>query len=172
MVVAEGRRLARRSGPFLTAHFPMIEIRPLHGSHARSWRDARRGWTPFNLFPHLFPSPSLFPPPLSPFPPPNHTPTPTPSSARKKLTDDADTTGPTEAASQAAEEKRARGEQTAENTRYGESISEHGFGGETTTTNNGEGAGAGGLSEEEQQDENARRVRSQQGYGSGSGVGA
>lgn len=36
-----------------------------------------------------------------------------------------------EAKTQAAKEKRARGEKTAENIRYGEAISEHGFGGET-----------------------------------------
>ncbi|MCJ1352230.1 MAG: hypothetical protein MMC33_002214 [Icmadophila ericetorum] len=39
--------------------------------------------------------------------------------------------------SQAQQENAERGEKTAENIRYGESISEHGFGGETTT-NSGE----------------------------------
>lgn len=36
-----------------------------------------------------------------------------------------------EAKTQASKEARARGEKTAENIRYGEAISEHGFGGET-----------------------------------------
>ena len=39
--------------------------------------------------------------------------------------------------SQMQQERTERGEKTAENIRYGESISEHGFGGETTT-NSGE----------------------------------
>ena len=34
--------------------------------------------------------------------------------------------------SQLSQEKNERGEKTAENIRYGESLSEHGFGGETT----------------------------------------
>lgn len=43
-----------------------------------------------------------------------------------------DTPGATEAEAQQAREERARGEKTAENVRYGEAISEHGMGGETT----------------------------------------
>lgn len=39
--------------------------------------------------------------------------------------------------SQMQQKSTERGEKTAENVRYGESISEHGFGGETTT-NSGE----------------------------------
>lgn len=42
-----------------------------------------------------------------------------------------DSKGPTDADTQQAEDKRARGELTAENIRYGEAISEHGMGGET-----------------------------------------
>ncbi|TVY57328.1 hypothetical protein LCER1_G001769 [Lachnellula cervina] len=38
---------------------------------------------------------------------------------------------PNEADQQAQKQKRERGEKTAENVRYGEAISEHGFGGET-----------------------------------------
>ena len=41
-------------------------------------------------------------------------------------------TQPDAVPSQAQQEKGERGEKTAENIRYGEAISEHGFGGETT----------------------------------------
>jgi hypothetical protein len=58
-------------------------------------------------------------------------------------------------------DKRARGEKTAENIRYGEAISEHGFGGETTR-NSGSADNEEGL----------KQTRREQGYGPGSGVGA
>ena len=38
---------------------------------------------------------------------------------------------------QGQDEKKARGERTAENIRYGESISKHGFGGETVGNSGG-----------------------------------
>ena len=76
---------------------------------------------------------------------------------------------PTEATQQAAAQKQARGEQTAENRRYGEAISEHGFGGETTT-NSGD-VGVGSRDGEELRDTGEQRRK--QGYGEeGSGVGA
>jgi len=70
---------------------------------------------------------------------------------------------PNEADQQAAKEKKERGEKTAENVRYGEAISEHGFGGETVGNDGGVGRGM-----EEGTKEQARGV---QGYGEGSGVG-
>ena len=42
---------------------------------------------------------------------------------------------------QAAQQQKERGEQTAENVRYGEALSEHGFGGETTTNSGQSGQG-------------------------------
>ncbi|KAK2627544.1 hypothetical protein QTJ16_003510 [Diplocarpon rosae] len=67
----------------------------------------------------------------------------------------------TEAEVQQATEKRERGEKTAEKIRYGEAISEHGFGGETVGNSGEAGAGEAPL-------EQSRR---EQGYGGGSGVG-
>lgn len=66
---------------------------------------------------------------------------------------------------------KERGETTAENIRYGEAISEHGFGGETVgnsgEADNQEGGGGsyGRVGETE-------KMRREQGYGGGSGVGA
>jgi hypothetical protein len=69
-------------------------------------------------------------------------------------------------------DKTARGEQTAENIRFGESISEHGFGGETGPKHGGAGLGTQetkGGDEDRAEDDAARTA---QGYGEGSGVGA
>lgn len=63
---------------------------------------------------------------------------------------------------QTAEEKKERGEKTAENIRYGEAISEHGFGGETV-------GNSGGVESHEESPEDSR---TQQGYGQGNDVGA
>ena len=41
----------------------------------------------------------------------------------------------TEADVQAAQQKKQRGERTAENIRYGQNLSQHGYGGETTANN-------------------------------------
>ena len=69
------------------------------------------------------------------------------------------------ATEQAAAAHAARGEKTAENIRFGEAISEHGFGGETTTsTGTADAPGRDG--------EGPRQTRREQGYGGGSGVGA
>lgn len=96
-----------------------------------------------------------------------------------------------------ASQKAARGEKTAENIRFGEAISEHGFGGETLGNTGsaksnlagkeGEGAGvsagagAGGRTRRSQgsfgegmdSEERVRleRTRREMGYGEGSGVG-
>jgi hypothetical protein len=68
----------------------------------------------------------------------------------------------TEASQQAQDQKKERGEKTAENIRFGESISEHGFGGETVGN-----TGAPGLGSESE----GEQTRREQGYGGGSGVG-
>ncbi|KAJ8066972.1 hypothetical protein OCU04_004351 [Sclerotinia nivalis] len=75
-----------------------------------------------------------------------------------------DSTGPTEATLQKSAEHKARGEQTAENIRYGEAISEHGFGGETVGNSGGVGVGE----KKEETDDTRRKM----GYGEGSGIGA
>jgi hypothetical protein len=69
---------------------------------------------------------------------------------------------PNEAKQEADQHEREPGEQTAENIRYGEAISEHGFGGETLG-NSGEANQGGGQ---------LRSTRREQGYSGGSGVGA
>jgi len=58
-------------------------------------------------------------------------------------------------------EKRARGEKTAENVRFGQAVSESGFGGRTV--------GNSGTADEV---EEGGQMRREQGYGGGSGVGA
>lgn len=78
-----------------------------------------------------------------------------------------ETTGADE---QASAEKTERGERTAENVRYGEAISEHGFGGETT--NDVGKATQGDYGEIEDQSIQGQQSRREQGYGGGSGVGA
>jgi len=76
----------------------------------------------------------------------------------------------TEADRQASSDKSERGDKTAENMRYGEAISEHGFGGETTNDNGK--ATQGGFGEIEDQSIEGQQSRREQGYGPGSGVGA
>jgi len=78
----------------------------------------------------------------------------------------------TEASRQAQQEKSAKGEKTAENTRYGEAISEHGFGGETTGNSGDAQQGGYGRIDENSGAEGTSQVRRTQGYGPGSGVGA
>lgn len=95
------------------------------------------------------------------------------------LTPDTDSSssslGPTEASTAAAEAHAARGEKTAENIRYGESLSEHGFGGETTGNDGTANDGAYGRQEaiggERRGKEEATGSREASGYGRGSGVG-
>ena len=64
-----------------------------------------------------------------------------------------------------------RGQQTADNIRYGQNISESGVGGKTTTSTGsaGQQGGYGGKPDEAEPQKNTRR---EQGYGPGSGVGA
>jgi hypothetical protein len=84
---------------------------------------------------------------------------------------------PNEAKQEANQHERERGEQTAENIRYREAISEHGFGGETLG-NSGEAnqaAGVGfGIGEEAGDTDGGelRSTRREQGYSGGSAVGA
>ena len=81
---------------------------------------------------------------------------------------------PNEAKQQLAQQKRERGEQTAENIRYGEAISEHGFGGQTVGNSGKANQGAGFGRAVEDGDGNADgngQMRREQGYGGGSGVG-
>ncbi|MCJ1381772.1 hypothetical protein MMC17_004883 [Xylographa soralifera] len=70
------------------------------------------------------------------------------------------------------QEKAERGEKTAENIRYGEAISEHGFGGETTGKSGQANQGGYGSTDAQEETEDAAKTREQQGYGSGSGIGA
>lgn len=64
-----------------------------------------------------------------------------------------------------------RGEQTAANIRYGQGISEGGFGGKTTTsTGEAKQSGYGGVEADKDQD-GTEQTRREQGYGGGSGVG-
>ncbi|KAI9865576.1 MAG: hypothetical protein M1824_002317 [Vezdaea acicularis] len=78
-----------------------------------------------------------------------------------------------EAQSQREAEKEEKGEQVAEKIRYGQTMSEHGFGGETTT-NEGRAETGGGYGGTEAQAglDLTEGKRSQMGYGDGSGVGA
>jgi hypothetical protein len=78
----------------------------------------------------------------------------------------------TEASKEAPQGTSARGERTAENMRYGEAISEHGFGGETTGNSGDSQQGGYGRTEKSQEGEHPSQTRREQGYGGGSGVGA
>ncbi|MCJ1241512.1 hypothetical protein MMC14_009517 [Varicellaria rhodocarpa] len=74
--------------------------------------------------------------------------------------------------SQLSQEKNERGEKTAENIRYGESLSEHGFGGETTGKSGSANQEGHGSTDAQVGQDNLEQTRREQGYGSGSGVGA
>jgi len=74
---------------------------------------------------------------------------------------------------QQQQQKSERGEKTAENIRYGESISEHGFGGQTTGNSGQANQDTGyGSTKFHDSSEDAVQTREDQGYGPGSGVGA
>jgi len=77
-----------------------------------------------------------------------------------------------EATTQAGKDKAARGEKTAENVRYGEAISEHGFGGETIGNTGEAQQGGYGRTDEQTGTDDITQSRREQGYGGGSGVGA
>lgn len=69
-------------------------------------------------------------------------------------------TNANDAATQQTEKKAARGEKTAENIRFGESISEHGFGGETVGNSGGVSDGMRNSDEKE-----GNEVKKAMGYG-------
>ncbi|KAI9758329.1 MAG: Replication factor C (RF-C) subunit [Lichina confinis] len=73
---------------------------------------------------------------------------------------------------QTEDQKRERGEQTAENIRYGQAISEQGMGGETKDVEGSASSQGFGTVKADVPDINAEQSRRAQGYGSGSGVGA
>lgn len=76
-----------------------------------------------------------------------------------------------EAWQEASREKEERGEKAAANVRYGETISEHGFGGDTVRNSGSaeQGVGFGGTEDEGREGGQTRR---EQGYGGGNDVGA
>lgn len=79
-----------------------------------------------------------------------------------------DTHEDTEADVHRASQASARGKKTAENIRYGEAISEHGFGGETVG-NSGVADNVG--KEKELKGGVPGQMRREQGYGGGSSIG-
>lgn len=81
-------------------------------------------------------------------------------------------TQPDAVPSETGQQKGERGQKTAENMRYGEAISEHGFGGETTGNSGVANQDGFGPTAMEESEEHAEKSRQEQGYGKGSGVGA
>jgi len=77
-----------------------------------------------------------------------------------------------EASQQAQQQMSAKGDRTAEKTRYGEALSEHGFGGETTGNSGDAQHGGYGKTDENCGADATSQARRKQGYGEGSGVGA
>ncbi|EHY53391.1 hypothetical protein HRR83_003598 [Exophiala dermatitidis] len=73
--------------------------------------------------------------------------------------------------SDAVSVSESRGQQTADNIRYGQNVSESGMGGKTTTST-GVASQEGGYGGTPDQSESQKDTRPQQGYGPGSGVGA
>ncbi len=75
-------------------------------------------------------------------------------------------------ASKQAQRGKSKREHKAENMRYGEAVTEHGFGGKTTGNSGEAHQGGYGRTEEKEDAEDASKARREQGYGKGSGVGA
>ncbi|KAL9025563.1 MAG: hypothetical protein Q9196_005638 [Gyalolechia fulgens] len=75
-------------------------------------------------------------------------------------------------AEQQEQDKADRGAQTAENIRYGQTISEGGMGGKTTGSAGSANQGGYGSTGAQAGQDNAEESRQEQGYGSGSGIGA
>ncbi|KAL8671850.1 MAG: hypothetical protein Q9168_003666 [Polycauliona sp. 1 TL-2023] len=73
---------------------------------------------------------------------------------------------------QQEQEKADRGARTAENIRYGQTISEGGMGGKTTEAGGSANQGGYGSTDGHAGQDNAEETRQEQGYGPGSGVGA
>jgi hypothetical protein len=78
----------------------------------------------------------------------------------------------TEATQQAQQEMLARGGRTAENIRYSEAISEHGFGGETKNIAGSAEQEGYGRAEALEETSDPAQTRREQGYGKGPEVGA
>lgn len=74
--------------------------------------------------------------------------------------------------SQASQDKSERGEKTAENVRFGEAISEHGFGGETTSSSGQAHQAGSDRRTEDARHGDQTQSRRAQGYGPGSNIGA
>ncbi|KAI4170375.1 MAG: hypothetical protein LQ343_004997 [Gyalolechia ehrenbergii] len=81
-------------------------------------------------------------------------------------------TQPDAVAEQQEQDKADRGAQTAENIRYGQTISEGGMGGKTTEAGGSANQGGYGSTDAQAGQDSAEKSRQEQGYGSGSGVGA
>ena len=77
-----------------------------------------------------------------------------------------------EATANAQEDRSVRGEQTAENIRYGQAISESGFGGETVAFSGSAQQSGYGRTEGIEKDGHVGQTRREQGYGEGNNVGA
>ncbi|KAL8855096.1 MAG: hypothetical protein Q9221_000002 [Calogaya cf. arnoldii] len=73
---------------------------------------------------------------------------------------------------QQEQDKADRGARTAENVRYGQTISEGGIGGKTTEAGGSANQAGYGSTDEHAGQDNAEETRQEQGYGPGSGVGA
>ncbi|KAL8902389.1 MAG: hypothetical protein Q9192_000016 [Flavoplaca navasiana] len=81
-------------------------------------------------------------------------------------------TQPDSVKEQQAQDKADRGARTAENVRYGQTISEGGMGGKTTEAGGSANQGSYGSSYGQAGQDSAEETRQEQGYGPGSGVGA
>ncbi|KAL9598248.1 MAG: hypothetical protein Q9219_004607 [cf. Caloplaca sp. 3 TL-2023] len=81
-------------------------------------------------------------------------------------------TQPDAIAEQQKQDKAERGARTAENVRYGQTISEGGMGGKTTEAGGSANQGGYGSTGVQDGQDNTEDTRREQGYGSGSGVGA
>ncbi|KAL8643081.1 MAG: hypothetical protein Q9228_000320 [Teloschistes exilis] len=81
-------------------------------------------------------------------------------------------TQPDAVAEQQQQKKAERGAQSAENIRYGQTISEGGMGGKTTEASGDANQGGYGSTDAQSAKDSAEESRQEQGYGAGSGVGA
>ncbi|KAL8785390.1 MAG: hypothetical protein Q9213_003396 [Squamulea squamosa] len=97
-----------------------------------------------------------------------------PSQSIARLTSAPATETQVDAANEQQEQDKAdRGARTAENVRYGQTISEEGMGGKTTeTAGSANQAGYGSTDGQDNSEESAEATRQEQGYGPGSGIGA
>lgn len=78
----------------------------------------------------------------------------------------------TSSSAQLDQEKKGRGDKTAENVRYGQDLSESDVGGKTANIDGTANQGGYGGTAIQEVEEKASKTRIEQGYGPGSGVGA